>query len=108
MAHLGHMYANGIGVPASNASAIKWFRSGSERGNANAHFGLGYMYLNGQGLPQDYRLAVRYLTAAAEQVMAKSACSSSRNMSFVAVGRRVLRVGARKGAAVGHALPDVW
>lgn len=69
MAQLGHMYANGIGVAASNATAVRWFRLGSERGNPSAHFGLGYMYLRGYGLPQDYRLAIKFLTAAAEQVL---------------------------------------
>ena len=56
MAHLGHMYANGIGVTASNSTAIKWFRKGSDRGSPSAQFGLGYMYLRGVGLPQDYRM----------------------------------------------------
>ena len=68
MAYLGHMYAGGTGVKANNATAIKWFRQGSERGNPSAHYGLGYMYLMGYGLPQDYRMAIKYLTAAAEQV----------------------------------------
>ena len=26
MAHLGHAYANGVGTPQSNATALHWFR----------------------------------------------------------------------------------
>lgn len=68
MAHLGHMYMNGVGVEASNATALEWFRQAAERNHPSALFGLGYMHLSGFGVPKDAKKAFKYFTAAAEQV----------------------------------------
>ena len=68
MAHLGHMYASGVGVEASNATALEWFRQAAEKNQASALYGLGYMHLSGWGVPQDARKAFKYFTLAAEQV----------------------------------------
>ena len=51
MAHLGHMYANGVGVEASNATALEWFKRGAEKSHPSALYGLGYAYLGGFGVP---------------------------------------------------------
>ena len=70
MAHLGHMYASGAGVEASNATALEWFRQAAEKNQASALYGLGYMHLSGMGVPPDARKAFKYFTLAAEQVRA--------------------------------------
>ena len=64
---LGHMYANGEGVPEDDAEAVRWYRLGAEQGNAAAQFLLGGMYANGEGLPKDNAEAVRWFRLAAEQ-----------------------------------------
>ena len=83
MGHLGHMYASGVGVEASNATALEWFRQAAEKNQASALYGLGYMHLSGMGVPRDARKAFKYFTLAAEQVRlpapeAASCCKPSR------------------------------
>ena len=68
MAHLGHMYANGQGVPQSNETALEWFTSSSDAGHPSGLYGLGYMYVSGQGVPQDHRRAFELFEEAAKQV----------------------------------------
>ena len=68
MAHLGHMYANGQGVPQSNETALEWFISSSDAGHPSGLYGLGYMYVSGQGVPQDHRRAFELFEEAAKQV----------------------------------------
>jgi len=65
MAHLGHMFANGAGVPASNASALRWFRAAAERGHPSGQYGLGYLHLAGYGLPKDAAAALALFTKVA-------------------------------------------
>lgn len=67
MALLGHLYANGRGVKASNATAIKWFTAAAESNQHSALYGLGYMALTGSGMELDYDQAFRNFTAAADQ-----------------------------------------
>lgn len=70
MAHLGHMYANGLGVPADNETAIEYFTdAGAESGHPSAIFGLGYMHLSGYGVEKDLKKAFQFFGAAAEQVL---------------------------------------
>ena len=45
LGQLGHMYANGIGVPASNATARKYFQQSANLGHPSGHYGLGYLYM---------------------------------------------------------------
>jgi SEL1 protein len=68
MAHLGHLYANGAGVDADNATALKWFRAAAEKGHPSALYGLGYMHLAGYGVPKDYDKAFKYFTQAGHGV----------------------------------------
>lgn len=68
MAHLGHMYANGAGVQASNATALDWFKQAAEKNHPSALYGLGYLHLAGFGVPKDAKKAFKYFTAAGEQV----------------------------------------
>jgi TPR repeat protein len=41
ISHLGHMYANGLGVEANNETALQHFWKGAEKGHAHALYGLG-------------------------------------------------------------------
>ncbi len=69
LAHLGHMYANGEGVPANNETAVEYFSDAvEEAGHPSALFGLGYMHLSGYGVEKDLKKAFQFFAAAAEQV----------------------------------------
>ncbi len=61
------MYATGQGVPEDDAEAVRWYRLGTEQGNAAAQLNLGLMYDNGEGVPEDDAEAVRWFRLAAEQ-----------------------------------------
>lgn len=69
MAQIGHMYANGDGVPQNNVTALDWFLKSVE-GNipdASGLFGVGYMYLHGYGFEQNSTDALQWLRGAAEK-----------------------------------------
>jgi TPR repeat protein len=66
MSNLGHMYAQGLGIPQDNATARQYFEDGVKRGNAAAKNGLGYLYMYGVGVEPSYKLANQYFTQAAE------------------------------------------
>jgi TPR repeat protein len=68
MAQIGHMYANGRGVPQSNETALQYFRHSAEVPNPDASgmFGLGYMHLHGYGLPRNLTAALGWLVRAAK------------------------------------------
>ena len=68
MAHLGHMYANGVGVVENNETARQYFQAAAEAGNPSGQFGLGYMHLTGHGLEQDYKAAFKLFQHASEAV----------------------------------------
>ena len=65
--NLGVMYANGVGVPQDDKTAVKWYTLAAEQGHASAQYNLGVMYRKGQGVPQDDKTAVKWYTLAAEQ-----------------------------------------
>ncbi len=64
---LGHMYANGLGVPQDYKLARHWFHKAARLGNSAAQHTLGVMYHNGRGTLQDYALATHWYRQAAEQ-----------------------------------------
>ena len=66
-AHLGHMYAQGIGTTADNATALECFRKGAAKGHAPSQNGLGYMYMHGFGVAQSHKKALEHFKAAAEK-----------------------------------------
>lgn len=68
LAHLGHMYANGMGVEQDNQTALRFFQHAAEGGSSSGLFGLGYLHLTGQTVPQDHRKAFKLLQAASEAV----------------------------------------
>jgi TPR repeat protein len=49
-AGLGKLYAEGKGTEKYSAKALKWFRRGSELGDAHAMQDLGFCYHNGSGV----------------------------------------------------------
>ena len=67
MAHLGHMYANGLVVQQDNETAVEWFLKSSESSTPSASglLGLGYMYMTGYGVALDYSKALLLLNKAA-------------------------------------------
>lgn len=67
-AHLGHMYANGVGVDQSNDTARQYFQGAADAGNPSGQFGLGYMHLTGQAVQQDYSTAFKLFQHASEAV----------------------------------------
>ncbi len=76
MAHLGHMYANGVGVEASNTTALEWFKRGAEKSHPSALYGLGYAYSGRLWGPKDAKKAFKYFTAAGESVSTESRSAS--------------------------------
>ena len=69
---LGHMYANGDGVPEDDAEAVRWFRLTAEQGHVEAQFVLGILYAAGNGVPKDDAEALRWVRRAAEQGSARA------------------------------------
>ena len=62
---VGHMYAEGRGVPQDDTEAVRWYRQAAEQGNAHAQYYLGIMYAGGRGVPQDYVQAHKWINLAA-------------------------------------------
>jgi uncharacterized protein len=46
---LALLYDKGLGVPQSDAEALRWYTRAAEQGEARAQYNLGLMYMNGQG-----------------------------------------------------------
>jgi TPR repeat protein len=65
--NIGAMYQRGLGVPQSDAEAVKWYRRAAENGHPRAQQNLGVMYEEGAGVPQDHVEAAAWYRAAAEQ-----------------------------------------
>lgn len=67
-AHLGHMYANGLGTAQDNATAIRLFKEAIEASEHHvALHGLGYMHLGGYGVDKDPAAALKLFSRAAER-----------------------------------------
>ena len=62
--NLGHMYANGYGVPENDKTAVKWFTKAAEQGLAEGQFNLGAMYDFGDGVPENDKIAVKWYNLA--------------------------------------------
>ena len=62
--NLGHMYANGYGVPENDKTAVKWFTKAAEQGLAEGQFNLGAMYDFGDGVPENDKTAVKWYNLA--------------------------------------------
>lgn len=68
--HIGVMYAEGKGVPQSDAEAAKWFLRAAEQGDALAQYDLGASFAEGIGVKKDAELAAKWFRRAAMQGMA--------------------------------------
>eukprot|EP00887_Chlorella_sp_A99_P003160 scaffold9.g3160.t1 len=72
MAHLGHIYANGVAVRQDNTTAMGWFWKAAEAGEGkegegghpSGFLGLGYVYMSGHGVARDYGKALKYFKEA--------------------------------------------
>lgn len=58
------MHDKGLGVPQSNAEAVKWYRLAAKQGQALAQAALGSMYSLGRRVPPDYIQAHIWLSRA--------------------------------------------
>lgn len=65
--NLGFMHEKGLGAPADDGEAMKWYRKAAEQGHADAQNNLGVMYETGKGVPQDYVEAYFWYSLAAAQ-----------------------------------------
>jgi TPR repeat protein len=64
---LGILYDGGVGVPADQAEAFKWFKRAAEIGDILAQGSLGYAYESGRGVARDHAQAVHWYARAAEE-----------------------------------------
>jgi len=64
---LGVLYEFGLGVPKSDAEALRWYRRAADEGNAGAEKNLGQMYENGQGVAENWGLAAQLYRKSATQ-----------------------------------------
>lgn len=65
--NLGLLYDQGLGVPQSDALALRWYTQAAERGESRAQYNLGIMYMNGQGTAPDPVLAYFWFSLAVAQ-----------------------------------------
>jgi len=63
---LGIAYAEGDGIPADEALAVKWFRKAAENGDAAGEYALGEMYLFGRGVSADKAEAAKWIERSAD------------------------------------------
>lgn len=64
---LGWNYAQGIGIDADEAEAIKWFRQAAEQNHPIAQYNLGYCYSRGIGVEINYEDSMMWIHKAAIQ-----------------------------------------
>ncbi len=115
---LGDAYYIGLGVTASYAEAVIWYREAAEHGNAAAQRHLGIMYGLGQGVPQDYVEAYKWYDVAAAQndtsaIHNRDSISATMKPSLIAEARRLSRefVARKENGALIRGLqanPKFW
>ena len=59
-ANLGALYANGAGVPQSDAAAIQWLMRAAEQGHAKAQLMFGDSWANGRGVARNNPIAYKW------------------------------------------------
>jgi tetratricopeptide (TPR) repeat protein len=65
---VGELYQKGLGVPADDAEAVRWFKLAANQSNARAQAELGYIYSDGgPGVVPDAAEAARWYSLAAAQ-----------------------------------------
>jgi len=70
--NLGLLYDQGVGVPQSDALALRWYTQAAERGEPRAQYNLGIMYMNGQGTAPDPVQAYYWFSLAVAQGESKA------------------------------------
>lgn len=70
--NLGLLYDQGLGVPQSDALALRWYTQAAERGEPRAQYNLGIMYMNGQGTAPDPVQAYYWFSLAVAQGESKA------------------------------------
>ncbi|MDF0644172.1 MAG: tetratricopeptide repeat protein [Nitrospira sp.] len=70
--NLGLLYDQGLGVPQSDALALRWYTQAAEHGEPRAQYNLGIMYMNGQGTTPDPVLAYYWFSLAVAQGESKA------------------------------------
>lgn len=58
---LGHLYAEGRGVPQNYTQAAIWYRRAADQGHSEAQYELGLLYDKGQGVPLNVIQAEKWL-----------------------------------------------
>jgi TPR repeat protein len=66
MTLLGELYADGLGVPASDQKAVEWYRLAADRGDPNAMFALAMFNIGSRGGLHDRAAASALLASAAK------------------------------------------
>ena len=64
---LAVLYDKGLGVPQSDAEALRWYTRAADQGDARAQYNLGLMYMNGQGVEPNLVLAYYWISLSAAQ-----------------------------------------
>lgn len=65
--NLGHMYADGRGVPQDQVAAVKWFKLAAQQDNVDAQINLAMAYWYGRGVAHNAKQTCRLLKQAVEQ-----------------------------------------
>jgi len=79
MTLLGELYNQGLGVPASPAKAVEWYRLAAARGDARALSSLGMMALEGRGMERNLAQGRAWL----EEAAAKGNPVASYNLALI-------------------------
>ena len=98
---IGHMYADGQGVPADDKEAISWYRKAAEQGLAAAQNNLGIMYWYGRSVPRDDQQAAAWFGKAAKQGLP----SAQSNLDAIQGSPKVGQQAAPSVAQPGPATP---
>ena len=64
---LAVLYDKGLGVPQSDAEALRWYTRAADQGDARAQYNLGLMYMNGQGVEPNLVLAYYWMSLSVAQ-----------------------------------------
>ena len=64
---LALLYDKGLGVPQSDAEALRWYTRAADQGDARAQYNLGLMYMNGQGTTPNLVMAYYWISLSVAQ-----------------------------------------
>jgi TPR repeat protein len=93
--NIGHMYADGQGVPADDKEAVAWYLKAAEQGLAAALNNLGIMYWYGRGVPRDDQQAVAWFSIAADQGLPSARSNLGTIQGHSKIAQSPISTGAR-------------